>query len=108
MEQTSTCLQNQNTAGRSNFRSLSIGSVPLSNECCLISQSPCQELDSAELTDMTVPCLWGGPFLSLGSWQGTKGCTRSGVTFTTREKGSPSHSSALGSQIVLDTSEKAV
>lgn len=72
MEQTCTCLQNQNTAGRSNFRSLSIGSVPLSSECCLISQSLCQELDSAELTDMTVPCATTGEALSLGSSGGDK------------------------------------
>lgn len=62
MEQTCTCLQNQNTAGRSNFRSLSIGSVPLSHERCLISQSLCQELDSAELPDHPVCQWWAAPF----------------------------------------------
>ena len=54
MEQTHTCLQNQNTAGRSNFRSLSVGSVPSSSERCLISQSLCQEPDSAKLPDSPV------------------------------------------------------
>lgn len=68
MEQTCTCLQSLNTAGRSNFRSLSIGSVPLSIEHCLISQSLCQDLDWAELTHSPTCKQCSGTFLSLDSW----------------------------------------
>lgn len=72
MEQTCTCLQNQNTAGRSNFRSLSVGSVPLCSERCLISQCLCQELDFAELRDSPL-CKWKGGWHPSGPGLSRKG-----------------------------------